>query len=121
LIKGNLYEWNLIPKTYSNCNYNKFKGKVMCPPSSEGYVRDYKAEAKYESTPSQKKKRASRGRARYQALKKGKVRLGDSLELDHKNHNPNDNSSSNLRVTTRSKNRSFPRTKSAGVKLPKNS
>ena len=44
----------------------------MCP-SSEGYVRDYAQEAKYESSPTQKKKRASRGRARYALMKKGKV------------------------------------------------
>jgi len=83
-------------------------------PSSPGYKRDYKAEyANYHSSPSQKKKRASRGRARYSLMKKGKVRLGDGLDVDHKDTNANNNSSSNLRVRPKSANRSFKRTKSA--------
>lgn len=49
-------------------------------------------------------------------MKAGRVKLGDGLDVDHKNHNANDNSSSNLRVRTKSENRSFARTKSAGVK-----
>jgi hypothetical protein len=83
-------------------------------PSSPGYKRDYAQEGKYESTPSQKKRRASRGRARYQAMKEGKVRLGDLKDLDHKDANPNNNSPSNLRVQTASENRSYPRNKKAG-------
>jgi hypothetical protein len=86
----------------------------MCP-SSPGYVRDYKQEAKYESTPSQKKKRASRGRLRYAAIKAGKVRVGDMKDLDHKNHNALDNSPGNTRVQDRSVNRSFKRNKLGGV------
>ena len=86
-------------------------------PSSENYVRDYKQEyANYHSKPSQKKKRASRGRARYSLQKKGKVRLGDNKDVDHKNHNANDNSSSNLRVVPKSTNRSYAGTKLGAVK-----
>ena len=85
-------------------------------PSSKNYVRDYKQEGKYESTPAQKKKRASRGRARYKLMKQGKVRLGDGLDVDHKNTNANDNSPSNLRVQKASDNRSYPRNKHAGKK-----
>ena len=88
------------------------------PPSSEGYKRDYKAEGRYESTPIQKKKRASRGRARYQALKKGKVRLGDHKDLDHIDGNANNNSPSNWKITTQKDNRSYPRNKSAGKLHP---
>ena len=83
-------------------------------PSSPNYVRDYKQENKYQATPSQKKKRASRGRARYKLMKKGRVRLGDGLDVDHKDTNANNNSPSNLRVQTKSENRSYKRNKNAG-------
>ena len=83
-------------------------------PSSEGYIRNYKQEGKYESTPAQKKKRAARGRARYSLMKKGRVRLGDGMDVDHKDANANNNSSSNLRVQTKSENRSYARNKHAG-------
>lgn len=86
-------------------------------PSSLGYVRDYKAEyTNYQGKEDQKKKRASRGRARYKLMKKGKVKLHDGLDVDHKNTNANDNSPSNLRVQPKSKNRSYPRNKNAGKK-----
>lgn len=83
-------------------------------PSSPGYIRDYKQEGKYESTPSQKAKRASRGRARYKLMKKGRVRIGDGLDVDHKDTNANNNSNSNLRVQTKGTNRSFKRNKTGG-------
>jgi len=85
-------------------------------PSSPGYKRDYKQEGKYESTPTQKKKRASRGRARYALIKKGKVRLGDGMDVAHSNGNALDNSPSNWKVETPAKNRSYPRTSKAGKK-----
>jgi len=85
-------------------------------PSSPGYKRDYAQEGKYESTPAQKKKRASRGRARYALAKKGKVRLGDGLDVDHKDGNANNNSPSNWKVTTKKDNRSYPRSKTASKK-----
>lgn len=84
-------------------------------PSSKNYKRDYKKEYEnYQGTPAQKKKRASRGRARYSLMKKGRVRIGDSLDVDHRNTNANDNSPKNLRVQPRSVNRSFKRNKNAG-------
>lgn len=87
-------------------------------PSSPNYKRDYSKEySNYQGTPAQKKKRASRGRARYSLMKKGRVRLGDNLDVDHKNTNANNNSPSNLRVQPKSKNRSFPRNKNAGKKI----
>ena len=86
-------------------------------PSSPNYKRDYAEEYKnYQGTKEQKKKRASRGRARYSLMKKGKVRLGDGMDVDHKDTNANNNSPSNLRVQTESKNRSYPRNKRAGKK-----
>ena len=83
-------------------------------PSSPNYVRDYKQEYKYHSTPSQKKKRASRNSARSLLIKKGRVKLGDGLDVDHKDTNANNNSSSNLRVQSKGRNRSFKRNKLGG-------
>lgn len=86
-------------------------------PSSKNYVRDYKREYKVShSSPEEKKKRASRNAARSKMEKAGKVRKGDGKDVDHKNSNPKDNSKGNLRVQSKSANRSFPRTKKAGEK-----
>jgi len=79
--------------------------------------RDYKKEyANYQGTPAQKKRRASRGRARYALMKKGKVRIGDGMDVDHKDSNPLNDSHSNLRVQTPHQNRSYPRTSTAREK-----
>ena len=86
-------------------------------PSSKNYKRDYKKEYEdYQGTPAQKKKRASRGRARYSLMKKGRVRIGDGLDVDHVDTNANNNSPSNLRVQSKSANRSYPRNSRAGKK-----
>ena len=86
-------------------------------PSSKNYVRDYKQEYKnYHASPEQKKKRASRNAARATMEAKGKVRKGDGKDVDHKNTNARDNSKGNLRVQSKSANRSFPRNKNAGKK-----
>lgn len=79
-------------------------------------VRNYKAERKYDAQPHVKKKRAARNRARYSLMKQGKVRKGDGKDVDHKDGNPHNNSPSNLRVQSASKNRSYPRTKTARKK-----
>lgn len=84
-------------------------------PSSENYIRDYKTEYKnYQGSKEQKKNRASRNKARRELMRKGRVRLGDGMDVDHKNMNPKDNSSSNLRIKTKSANRSFKRNSRAG-------
>lgn len=86
-------------------------------PSSKNYVRDYKQEYKnYHASPEQKKKRASRNAARSKMEQAGKVRKGDGKDVDHKNSNARDNSKGNLRVQSKSANRSFPRNKNAGKK-----
>lgn len=86
-------------------------------PSSKDYKRDYKAEyEKYQGKPAQKKRRAKRNAARRKLAKQGRVKLGDGMDVDHKNTNPNDNSGSNLRVQKKGTNRSFPRNKKAGKK-----
>lgn len=49
-------------------------------------------------------------------MKKGRVRIGDGLDVDHKDTNANNNSPSNLRVQSKSANRSYPRNSKAGKK-----
>jgi hypothetical protein len=85
-------------------------------PSSAGYKRDYKQEAKYHASPDQKKKRAARNAARSAMAKAGKVKKGDGKDVDHKNGNPLDNKKKNLRATSKAANRSFPRNTKAGKK-----
>lgn len=69
--------------------------------------RDYRREyAKFHSSTESKRDRASRNRVRRAAERKGIVRKGDGRDIDHVNGNPRDNRRSNLRVTSRSHNRS---------------
>lgn len=80
-------------------------------------IRDYKDEyEKYQGKKIQKKRRAKRNRARREVMKEGRVRLGDGMDVHHKDNNPNNNSKSNLKVTKKSNNRSFPRNKKGGHK-----
>ena len=69
-------------------------------------MRDYKSEYKnYHSKPDQKKRRAGRNGARNIMKKK----LGSSIlgrDVDHKDRNPTNNNSSNLRLQSKSTNRS---------------
>lgn len=75
-----------------------------------------RAQAKYNSKPEQKKRRASRNAARAKMIAAGKVRKGDGKDVAHKNNNPKNNSMSNLAVQSKAKNRSFPRNSNAGRK-----
>jgi hypothetical protein len=75
-----------------------------------------RAQAKYNSKPAQKKRRAQRNAARRKMIKAGKVRKGDGKDVAHLNNNPKDNKRSNLAVQSKAKNRSFPRNKKAGRK-----
>ena len=77
-------------------------------------ARKYDSEYKnYHSKPEVKKKRAMNNKARRKMIREGKASKGDGLDVSHKNNNVRDNSSKNLRVESKSKNRSFPRTKTA--------
>lgn len=68
--------------------------------------RDYKAEyAKFQSSTASKRDRASRNKVRRAAERSGRVRKGDGKDIDHRNGNPRDNRSGNLRVVSRSYNR----------------
>ena len=78
-------------------------------------VRNYTTEyKKYQKKQAQKKNRASRNAARNLMLKTGRVKKGDGKDVAHKNGNPKDNSLKNLAVVRKSKNRSYPRTRTAG-------
>ena len=72
-------------------------------PTEEGYREMYR---KFQSSAKAKAERASRNNARRSAIASGKVQKGDGKEIDHKNSNPMDNSSGNLRVVSRKTNRS---------------
>ncbi len=72
-----------------------------------------KAQAKYNAKPEQKKRRAARNAARRKMIAAGKARKGDGKDVAHKDNNPKNNSASNLTMQSKSKNRSFPRTKTA--------
>lgn len=74
---------------------------------------------RYQGTEAQKKRRAKRNAARAKMVKAGKARKGDGKDVAHKNGNPNDNRAGNLSAQSRSKNRSYARTKSAGKKNPR--
>jgi len=76
--------------------------------------RNYKKEYRnYHSSTEQKKNRASRNTARARMIKAGVVKKGDKKDVAHKNGNPKDNRRSNLKATSRTRNRSFARTRTA--------
>lgn len=72
-----------------------------------------RAQAKYNSKPEQKKRRAQRNAARRKMIKAGKVRKGDGKDVAHLDNNTANNSRHNLAVQSKAKNRSFKRTKTA--------
>jgi hypothetical protein len=77
--------------------------------------RNYRKEYdNYHSKPEQRKNRSKRVMARRKMMKKGKVKKGDGKDVDHKDGNPKNNSDSNLRVLSKSKNRSMNEDHGAG-------
>lgn len=84
---------------------NKIVGKNKRKGSNKATGRDYSYDKKYESSPEQIKRRASRNAARRRILaRRGKSAM-KGKDVDHKNGNPLDNRSSNLRVESKKKNR----------------
>ena len=70
--------------------------------------RDYKREyALYHAKPEQKKRRAQRNGARRKMERLGHVKKGDGQDVHHSNRNTADNSSKNLKIMPKSKNRSL--------------
>lgn len=70
----------------------------------------------YQSRPEQIKQRAQRNAARAKLMAAGKVKKGDGKDVAHADNNTKNNSASNLKVQSKSKNRSFARNKNAGRK-----
>lgn len=72
--------------------------------------RDYKREYReFHSRPEEIKRRAARNKARRLTEREGRVRKGDGKDVDHRNHNPADNSKANRRVLPKSVNRAMNR------------
>lgn len=83
---------------------------------ARNYAQEY---ARYQGSPAQIKNRAARNHARLEMTKAGVVHKGDGKDVDHikplvKGGNPS--ARSNLRAVPASKNRSYARTRSAGMK-----
>ena len=73
----------------------------------EKYKRNYRQEYdRFHANPAQRKRNAARKRARRKLERSGRVRPFDGKDVDHKNKNANDNSDGNLRVRSKSANRS---------------
>lgn len=92
-------------------------------PSSPNYVRDFKreyatAKARGEQGTGSNAGSAKRNKLRRLAIKKGLVKRGDGKDLDHKRalSKGGSNTLKNVRVTTPSENRSFPRKKDGSMK-----
>lgn len=73
-----------------------------------GATADSIRQRKYNSQPEQKARRAQRNAARAEMVKAGKASKGDGKDVDHKKHKARgklNNSTSNLQVIDKSKNR----------------
>jgi len=77
--------------------------------SKRNYRKEYD---NYHGQPDQIKRRDSRNAARNSLKKRGVTVNGK--DVGHKNGNPKDNRPSNLKVVSKTKNRSYARTKTAG-------
>ena len=82
---------------------------------ARNYAKEY---ANYQGQPEQIQKRDARNAARRELAKAGVVRKGDGMDVDHKTPiaKGGGNARSNLRAVPKSANRSFARTKTAGMK-----
>ena len=71
--------------------------------AARDYAREYR---NYHSKPEQRKNRSSRNLARRLMKKKLGVKAIKGKDIDHKDKNPRNNARSNLRIRTKSRNRS---------------
>ena len=80
------------------------------------FKRNYRKEYdRYQGKPNQIKRRSSRNKARAIMARKGLVRKGDGKDVHHTTGNPMNNS--RLSVKSKSKNRSFARTRTGGKRV----
>ena len=70
--------------------------------TGRNYKRDYK---KFQSSDEQIADRSSRNSARRIKINNGDAKVGDGKDVDHKDGNPRNNKTKNLRMTSPSKNR----------------
>lgn len=95
-----------------------WENSLLSPETFEAFVneaRNYRKEYdNYHSKPEQRQNRSKRVLARRKMMKKGRVRKGDGNDVDHKDGNPKNNGDSNLRVLSKSKNRSMNEEHGAG-------
>lgn len=78
-----------------------------------------RAQAKYQKKPEQVRKRVARNKARRTLMREGKVHKGDGKDVNHRDGNATNNKRSNWQVQSRKANRSFPRTRNAGKRNPR--
>ena len=78
----------------------------MAAKNNKSTGRDYKKDYEYQGTTEQKKRRAQRNKDRRKLERAGRVRKGDGKDIDHKDGNPYNHSAKNVRVISKSKNRS---------------
>lgn len=71
--------------------------------TAEGVEHELK---RFQSSKKAKKDRAARNKARREALREGRVHKGDDKEVHHADSNPQNSTKSNLRVVSRTFNRS---------------
>lgn len=89
------------------------------PNSMKNTEARQRAQAKYNSKPEQKKKRAARNKARRQMIREGKAHKGDGRDVMHKDGNALNNKPSNWKMGSKKENRSYARTKTARKKNPR--
>ena len=97
--------------THVQRGMKKKGGKMVpnCVPKNNE-ERDYRKEYdNYQGNQNQIDKRSSRNKARRKLESQGRVRMGDGKDVDHKDRNPLNNGDKNLRVKSKSSNRSFSR------------
>lgn len=82
---------------------------------ARNYAQEY---ANYQGTPAQKKNRAKRNKARRQEMALGNVHKGDNKDVNHIKPliKGGGTSLSNLNIQSEHNNRSFKRTRRAGLK-----
>ena len=83
------------------------------PKKKRNYRKEYD---NYQGKKKQIKNRTARNSSRAAMVKKGKATKGDGKDVHHKDGNTSNKKASNLKVVSKTKNRSFRRTKNARKK-----